>query len=211
LIDQLTMTQEDHPTRQRILEAARRLFHEQGFHATGLSTILREAEVNSGSLYHFFPSKEALLHGVLEQYILLLRPMVMDPVEGMSGDPVGRVFALLAYYRQGLEMTDFKMGCPLGNLALEVADDDGTARGLIDRNFTQWFSVVRGWLEAAGPRLPAGTDRAALAGFILTVMEGAVMRARAARSFEPYDQSVHQLRAYFDALEAAAPPPGVHP
>ena len=54
---------EDHPTRQRIVEAARRLFHEQGFHATGISTILREADVNSGSLYHYFASKEALLSG----------------------------------------------------------------------------------------------------------------------------------------------------
>ena len=46
-------------TRDRILETARRLFHEQGYHATGIATILREAGVNSGSLYHFFESKDA--------------------------------------------------------------------------------------------------------------------------------------------------------
>ena len=113
---------EEHPTRQRILEAARRLFHEQGFHATGISTILREADVNSGSLYHYFASKEALLSGVLTWYLDLLRPMVMNPVEGMTEDPIGRIFALLGFYRQGLAMTDFKMGCPIGNLALEVGD-----------------------------------------------------------------------------------------
>ncbi len=195
---------EEHPTRQRILETARRLFHEQGFHATGISTILREADVNSGSLYHYFPSKEALLTVVLELYTHLLRPAVMNPVEGMTDDPIGRVFALLSFYRQGLQMTDFKMGCPIGNLALEVGDDNETARALIDRNFHNWSAVVRGWLDAAGDRLPSGTDRGALAGFILTVMEGAMMRARAARSFAPFDESVSQLRAYFDQLETTA-------
>ena len=195
---------EEHPTRTRILETARRLFHEQGFHATGISTILREADVNSGSLYHYFPSKEALLQGVLELYVRLLRPAVMDPVEGMSADPIGRVFALLGYYRQGLQMTDFKMGCPIGNLALEVGDDNAVARGLIELNFNNWSAVVEGWLAAAGDRLPRAMDRHELAGFVLTVMEGAMMRARAAKSFAPFDESVNQLRAYFDQLETAA-------
>ena len=204
-------TNEEHPTRQRILEAARRLFHEQGFHATGISTILREADVNSGSLYHYFASKEALLSGVLAWYLDLLRPMVMNPVEGMTEDPIGRIFALLGFYRQGLAMTDFKMGCPIGNLALEVGDDNGAARELINQNFHNWSEVVCGWLGAAGDRLPATTDRKQLAGFVLTTMEGAMMRARAARSFEPFDESVAQLRAYFDHLETAArtgPPTG---
>lgn len=191
---------DDHPTRQRILEAARRLFHEQGFNATGISTILREADVNSGSLYHYFPSKDALLVGVLELYTHLLRPVVMDPVEGQTQDPIERVFSLLGQYRQGLLMMDFKMGCPIGNLALEVADDNPDARRLINVNFHNWMQVVRGWLDAAGDRLPADTDRAALAAFVLTVMEGAMMQARAARSIEPFDTSVSQLRAYFDAL-----------
>src|SRR5436190_12578083 len=103
-------------TRTRILEAARRLFYEQGYHATGISTILREADVNSGSLYHFFPSKEALLIAVLEKYIDLLHPMVMGPAEHAAADPIDRVFALLNFYRSGLEITGHKMGCPIGNL-----------------------------------------------------------------------------------------------
>lgn len=194
----------DPTTRDRILEAARRLFHEQGFHATGISTILREADVHSGSLYHFFPSKDALLIGVLELYIQLLRPAVMDHAEQAATDPIERVFALLNLYRSGLEHLDFKMGCPIGNLALEVADDQPEARRLIDQNFRNWAAVVRSWLDQAGDRFPPGTDREQVALFVLTVMEGAMMQARAARSLVPFDASVTQLRAYFDALSFAA-------
>src|SRR5438105_4982698 len=92
-------------TKATILETARRLFHQRGYEATGISLILKEARVNSGSLYHFFPSKQALLIGVLEYYVELLVPMVMGPVEGAAADPVERVFTLLGFYRKGLEMT----------------------------------------------------------------------------------------------------------
>ena len=54
-------------TRERLVEAARKLFHQHGYRATGIAEILRAAEVNSGSLYYFFPSKEDLLVAVLER------------------------------------------------------------------------------------------------------------------------------------------------
>ena len=191
-------------TKTRILEAARRLFHEQGYAATGIATILRDADVNSGSLYHVFPSKEALLVGVLEYYVDLLRPMVMDPAEGTSDDAIGRVFGLLSLYRAGLEATGCTMGCPIGNLALEVADSHPDVRRLIDLNFSNWIGAVEAWLVAAGDRLPRSTDRRQLAQLVLTVMEGGIMQARAASTLTPYDVSVAQLRAYFDLLEQQA-------
>lgn len=187
-------------TRERIIEAARRLFYEQGFHGTGVATILRDANVNSGSLYHFFPSKEALLIGVLERYVELLGPALMDPVEMATADPIERVFALLAHYRAGMDASGCKMGCPIGNLALELADDHAEVRRLIDQNFRNWIAVVRGWLEQARHRLPADTNLDELAGFVLTVMEGGIMQSRAAASLAPFDASVRQLRAYFDRL-----------
>jgi AcrR family transcriptional regulator len=191
-------------TRTRILEAARRLFHEQGYAATGVSTILREADVNSGSLYHFFASKEALLAEVLRTYPALLEPVVTGPVERAVADPVGRVFALLGFYRRALEETGCRMGCPIGNLALEVSDSHPEVRPLIEANFALWGSTVRRWLDGAKDRLPRGTDRDALARFVLTVMEGAVMQARASGSLEPFDASVAELRRHFDLLARAA-------
>lgn len=191
-------------TRTRILQTAFQLFHEQGYHATGVATILREAGVNAGSLYHFFPGKEALLVGVLEFALGALRPMVIDPAERRSSDPIERVFELLQQYREGMHLMACRMGCPIGNLALEVADNDARARELIHRNFENWALCVKKWLDDAGDRLPASVDRGQLARFVLTVMEGGIMQSRAANHLGPFDDSVAQLRAYFDALQALA-------
>jgi TetR/AcrR family transcriptional repressor of nem operon len=124
--------------------------------------------VNAGSLYHFFPSKEALLTGVLERYTHLLRPIVMDPVEATTADPIERIFALLQQYRQWLSPNGFAMGCPIGNLALELSDGYKDIRALIHLNFRNWVGVVQSWLDAAGDRLPANTNRQQLAQLILT-------------------------------------------
>lgn len=187
-------------TRNRILEVAFRLFHEQGYHATSVATILREAGINSGSLYHFFPSKDALLEGVLQWALGALRPEVMDHVERATEDPLQRVIALLERYRMGMEMFGCRMGCPMGNLALEVSDEYPRARDLIHQNFENWAGIVKGWLDAAGDRLPAHVDRAQLARFVLTVMEGGIMQSRAAGHLGPYDDTVAQFRAYLQAL-----------
>jgi AcrR family transcriptional regulator len=191
-------------TRDRILEEASRLFHRQGYEATGVATILRAAGVNSGSLYHFFPGKEALLVGVLERHLNLLDPAILEPSEEASGDPVERIFKLLEAYRRALMVTDCTRGCPVGNLALEVGNRTPQVQSLVDGYFSGWTGRVERWLKQVGSRLPSRLDRAELATLVLSVMEGGVMQARAAGSLEPFDASVAQLRHYLELLQETA-------
>jgi AcrR family transcriptional regulator len=187
-------------TRERIVETARRLFWEQGFNATGIAQILKEAGVLSGSLYYFFPTKDDLLLAVLEQYKSLLDPMVVRPAFERTSDPIERIFGILAGYRQLLFQTKYQHGCPIGNLALEVGHAQPGARKLIAENFTGWRKAIEICLADAANRLPRNLDRERLSLFVLTTMEGAVMLARSYRSLEPYDAALATLRDYFDRL-----------
>lgn len=56
-------------TREKILVAATRVFFENGFEATSVKMICEEADVVTGSFYHFFPSKEMLFEQVIERYL----------------------------------------------------------------------------------------------------------------------------------------------
>lgn len=53
--------------RDNLVAAAERLFYEQGFHATGIDSIVSEAGVVRMTLYNHFPSKDALVAEVLRQ------------------------------------------------------------------------------------------------------------------------------------------------
>jgi AcrR family transcriptional regulator len=188
------------------------LFYIQGFEATGVAEILKKADVNSGSLYYFFDSKEDLLLAVLERYKEMLWPAVIEPAFAKTQDPIERIFAVLEGYRQGLMFTHFTAGCPIGNLALELREAHRKAREKIAENFDGWRDAIRKCLDEAAERLPANADREQLATFILTVMEGGVMQSRAHGSIAPFDACVGQLRNYFDLLLSAPggqPVPGI--
>jgi len=198
LNDQSNLSRVD--TRERIIESARGLIFQQGYSATGIAQILKESGANSGSLYHFFPTKEDLLAAVLERYKSMLEPQVLAPAFERVSDPVERLFAVLDGYRRLLQMTDFHLGCPIGNLALEVSNSHPQVRRLIVENFEAWANAIRSLIEEAKGRLPDDIDPEHLARHVLAVMEGAVMLARAYHSFEPFDQAVNHLRDYFDRL-----------
>jgi TetR/AcrR family transcriptional repressor of nem operon len=128
----------------------------------------------------------------------------MEPVEARTQDRIARIFALLDRYRNGMVQHGCRMGCPIGNLALEVSDGNPEARRLIHRNFENWASRVEGWLVEAGDRLAPDIDRSRLARFILTVMEGGLMQSRAANDLGPFDESVAVLREHLNLLLRSA-------
>ncbi len=189
-------------TRTRLIEAAMELFVFQGYGNTGLAQIARQAGVLPGSLYYFFPTKEDLLHATLEQRRLTFYSGVLAPIWEAESDPIERVFGLLGGYRRMLEATEFRHGCPIGNLVIEVGETHPRARSLLTQNFEGWLDAVQECFDAARPRLPARSDPRRLAVFVLTTMEGAVMLARSYRNFEAYDAAVAQLRDTVEQLLA---------
>ncbi|MGD9689080.1 MAG: TetR/AcrR family transcriptional regulator [Phycisphaerales bacterium] len=203
-------------SRERIIEAAMELFAFQGYGPTGLSQIAEKAGVQSGSIYHFFPTKEHVLAATLERRKALLWPELLSPVWDKVDDPIERVFALLDQYRRMLHITEFSHGCPIGNLAIELTESHPNSRRLIAENFDGWLRAIAECFRAASGRLPTGIEPEKLAIFVLTTMEGAVMLARTYRDFRAYDAAVGTLRDYIDRLVASetdwsAPPSSNHP
>lgn len=187
-------------TRSRIIEAAMELFCAKGYGSTSIADILSRTQLNSGSLYHFFPGKQDLLLAVLESYRDGIEQMLLTPAWSGEPDPVERVFKLLALYRSLILQTECTYGCPIGSLALELHEADPAVRERLAQNFANWVAAVRRCFEAAADRFPPGTDLQALAEFTLTVMEGGVMQARTHRDVGYFDRNVEQLRAHIGLL-----------
>src|SRR5689334_72792 len=145
-------------TRTRIVHAAMELFWLTGYGSTSIADILSGSQVNSGSLYDFFPGKQDVLIAVLEAYRDGIGAMLLEPAWGGVDDPVERVFALLASYRRALVETDCTYGCPIGSLALELHEPDPAVRELLAANFEAWTAAVEACLREGADRFPAGTD-----------------------------------------------------
>jgi TetR/AcrR family transcriptional repressor of nem operon len=198
-------------TRTRLVLAAMQLFWAKGYNSTSIADVLQTAKVNSGSLYYFFPGKTDLLAAVLDMYHDGIRQMLLEPAWAGVNDPVEKIFALLARYRQSLADTDCFYGCPIGSLALELHEPDPPVRERLAKNFSAWIDAITECLEQAKARLPADLDRRELAQFVLTTMEGGVMQARTFRDIAYFDAAVRQLRQYFKRLGSDSPAPRTRP
>lgn len=70
----MTKAEQSQETYRRILETTRELFADHGYEATGVARICQEAGVSKGAFYHHFPSKQAVLQAILDDWLLALQP-----------------------------------------------------------------------------------------------------------------------------------------
>ena len=181
------------------------LFWEKGYGSTSIADILSRSQVNSGSLYYAFPGKQDVLVAVLAAYRDGIRPMLLEPAWAGVEDPIERVFALLAKYRELIVQTDCTYGCPIGSLALELHEPDPAVRTLLADNFDNWVAAVEQCFRDAAHRFRPGADFRSLAEMALTVMEGGVMQARTYRDVAHFDRAVGQFRNFVESLMEKAP------
>src|ERR1700733_13535160 len=72
-------------TRGQLVAIARRMFAERGYEDTSIEAVLREAGVSRGSLYHHFPSKEALFEAVVKELDDSLGTQTLAAASGADG------------------------------------------------------------------------------------------------------------------------------
>lgn len=70
-----------------VLDAALALFTEQGFARTSVAQIAKRADLSKGAVYLYFPSKDAILEGLVARMIAPLSDEVFDKIAGHQGDP----------------------------------------------------------------------------------------------------------------------------
>jgi TetR/AcrR family transcriptional repressor of nem operon len=169
--------------KERLLEAAIDLIYGRSFGAASVQAICTGAGVQKGSFYHFFPSKRDLGLAAIDILAERLREHVLDPAFAEDIPPLARLerfFELAAdFQRRQHEQLGCVLGCPFGNLALEMSTQDEVLRQRIDGLFHTLERRIERTLEAAkadgsAPHVePPSAARA-----IFALLEGALMVAK---------------------------------
>ncbi len=174
-------------TRDNLIRAGARVFHEAGYAATGIQEIVNAAEVPKGSFYNHFQSKEAFGKEVVDFYFDGGLVELLALLEDASVPPIERLRAYFAERIRGYQAAGYVRGCLMGNLCLEIADHSASIRESIATHFETWSGLFEACIAEAqksgsiGNRLPASL----LAQFLLNSWEGALLRMRAEKSDRP--------------------------
>ncbi|MFD4355606.1 TetR/AcrR family transcriptional regulator [Nocardia sp. NPDC058518] len=133
---------------ERLVQAAMRVFYQQGIEKTTIAEIAREADVPVGNVYYYFKTKDQFIAAVIALHAQVLAGAVAEIAE-LQG-PAERLKAMVRSWVDEREMAA-RFGCPFGSLAAELDKREDAFRGeparvmglLVDWARTQFAELGR--------------------------------------------------------------------
>jgi AcrR family transcriptional regulator len=188
--------------RRKVLDAAYEMFQARGYNGTSMQELMAAIEISGGALHHHFPSKKSLGLAVFKERVApAVRETWIDPVRSTAslGEAVQSVFdAIIA----GLDERGAVRGCPLNNLALELALADDDFRSAATEIFREWQdALAESVRESRGGRDLAKAARAEVAAFIVSSYSGAMTLAKTEQSSKPLRSTAQALKRWLQSRQ----------
>ena len=186
----------DKKTRDRIVEAADRLFYRQGYEHTSFSGIADEVRISRGNFYYHFKTKDEILDAVIDARLSATRTMLERwEIEGKEPADRIRSFIHILIANRG----DIKRyGCPVGTLCGELAKLNHPAQPDAGRLFT----LFRTWLRRQFVTLGREADADVLAMHLLSRSQGAATLFNAFQDEDFVQREVDQMKDWLKDIAA---------
>lgn len=174
-------------TRDQIIEAADRLFYEQGFAHTSFADIADAVNISRGNFYYHFKSKDEILDAVIDRRLANTQKLLQRwEAEGQTPRERIRCFInILMMNRAKIK----RYGCPVGTLCSELAKLDHAAQD----HANELFTLFRTWLRSQFESLGRENDADDLAMHLLARSQGVATLANAFHDQQFIDQEVQQM------------------
>ncbi len=183
-------------TKLKMIQVAADLFHKQGVVATSPEEIIDASGTGKGQFYHYFKSKEGLIHEVLQTHLEAITTGTarMDyNVE--SWEHLERWFLAHLELQKAFQM---RRGCPFGTVGNEITEKDE----LIRQDLNLIFEVVKNKLvtffvqEKAHRRLQKDVNVDQMADFCIATIQGAMLMGKIKQSSRPVETTIREALSH---------------
>ena len=185
--------------KQEIISIAKNIIHCKGYQATSISDILHAANIGKGQFYHYFSSKYDLGLAVMENLIEDWDHQLILNILQSSEDPKLKINKMLDWiltYHAGKEE---KSGCPIGNLTIEMSENDETFRLKLDHFFKRWIGSIETVLEemVKQNQLHSTVDIRKSAEAIVAMIEGGILLMKSQQDISILMNVIDVIRQQF--------------
>ena len=197
-------TEQEIATRQVILEAAYEEIHARGFQGASLSKILSSTSVTKGALYHYFPTKLALGYAVVDEILAehIQQQWVQPLLE--TDDPISNFKDIIMQTGGEITEEDIQCGCPLNNLAQEMAPIDEGFRLRIEAVYDSWRLGIESALSKGQENgfVRKEINVVSVATMVVASLEGCMGLAKNSQSKQVLFQCGKSVIDYLESLRA---------
>jgi AcrR family transcriptional regulator len=180
--------------RERLIEAARCLIHQQGFKQTTLAQIAQKANVPLGNVYYYYKTKEAIGEVVLDDYQKWFGDMVAQWER--EADPKKRLHKMLDMV-DSMADTMAEYGCPIGSLAQEL----DKARLTLTQKVDSFLKTQIDWVGAQFRLIGlAKRDATDLGIQFIAMVQGTILLAQSLHDSEVVTRQVQRIKTWVDSV-----------
>lgn len=188
--------------RNRLLDAALRIFREKGYHATSVDELCTAAGVTKGAFFHHFRSKEDLAVAAADHWSTTTGGLFAQAPYHAFSDPLDRVMGYLDFRAALIAGTTAEFTCLVGTMAQETFLTNPAIRDAC-------FESIAGHAETLEADLAAvieihgvsgGVTAKSVALHTQAVLQGAFILAKAKDDPSIAGESIRHLRRYFALL-----------
>ena len=196
--------------RSKLLNSAIELMYSRSYADVGVQELCEHADVKKGSFYHFFPSKRALTLAALDRQWEFFCRDVLDRAMDKKLSPLTRLerwFQLVYQHQVRIHArTGRVLGCPFGNLAVELSTQNEVIRRRVATLFRDMTAAIRRTLQEAVEVGEVGAmDTEATAQAVLAYMEGVALLAKSKNDPKVIRQAgVRSIRRLIEGMAGKA-------
>ncbi len=182
-------------TRNDLIRSGLELLTQNGFLATGVDAIVKNANVPKGSFYYYFKSKEDYAQTVLNAYDSFFEHKLKKHLHESSCTPMVRLENFINDACEGIKKYNFTRGCLVGNMMQESPELPQSFIKVLQNILESWQALVAACLSDAlsSGEISSNMNNTQLAAIFWSSWEGAVMRSKLYCSTEP----VYDFWSYF--------------
>ena len=180
--------------RERLIDAAAELFHQQGPADSSLADIAHKARIPIGNVYYYFKTKDELILAVVEKRRQLLR-QAYEALNSSFSDPRQRLIEAVGFFTN-VKTEYTRYGCPLGRMVIELGSEHHIAQqsaASVLHEFVDWAAEQ---FEALGHSDKANQYAISL----MAGIEGTAIMAKAYADESVFTNELTRLNTWLEEL-----------
>ena len=197
-------------TKDRLLDIAERHILRNGFAATSIENLIKEAGITKGGFFYHFDGKNALAYALMQRYRerdALLFSDLFKRAEELTNDPLQQMLVFVKLLAEMMaDLEGLHPGCLVASFTYESHQVNEEVRQITADSVRDWRRLFRQQLDKINAQYGASHDTSSddLADMLSTIIEGGIVVSRALNDPSILVKQLLAYRSYIQLLYANA-------